>query len=346
MTGDPTIGVGVIGLGFMGQTHVAAYRAAEAASAPCRLLAVCDPKAERRAGHPSASGNLGAARTERMFDPGVVAGYERPEDLLADEGVGLVSICTPTPTHADLAIAALEAGKHVLVEKPVAVGTPDVARLAEAAREAGTLCMPAMCVRFWPGYAEVRQLVASEAYGPVVTARFERLGAAPGWASFYDDPRASGDALFDLHIHDADFVHFCFGPPDEVLSVGTTRHLSTAYRYDRPGAPAMVIAEGGWLADPTARFRARFVVEFEHALAEFDIAQTPSFTVHSRGADVTPPTDTATGYEREIRHVVDAIAAGQRRISPGIGDALAVTRTLEAERASLASAAPVRVASA
>src|SRR5437764_10333351 len=117
------IRVGVIGLGFMGATHIAAYTAARAAGFACELVAVCDPKASRRRGELwDVGGNAVSDTSGRKlaFDPQRVRAVERPEQLLADPNVQLVSICTRTDTHVELSIAALKAGKHVLIEKPVA----------------------------------------------------------------------------------------------------------------------------------------------------------------------------------------------------------------------------------
>ncbi|MCS7034468.1 MAG: Gfo/Idh/MocA family oxidoreductase, partial [Phycisphaerae bacterium] len=103
----PAIGVGVVGLGFMGRTHVAAYVGASRAGFPCRLVAVCDSDPRRRAGEAGESGNLqtGAA----AFDPASVRAHGCFESMLADPDVRLISICTPTQTHVELASAALRA---------------------------------------------------------------------------------------------------------------------------------------------------------------------------------------------------------------------------------------------
>jgi predicted dehydrogenase len=157
-----TIGVGVIGLGFMGRTHVACYRDARAAGLPCRLVAVADGNAERREGRGEGSGNISTgAQDDRIFDPAEVRGYDDASGLLADDGVDLVSVCTPTPTHVELALAAIEAGKHVLVEKPLALSSDAARRVADAARGSGRIVMPAMCIRFWPAYAWVKRAVDS-----------------------------------------------------------------------------------------------------------------------------------------------------------------------------------------
>ena len=107
---DRVINTAVIGLGFMGATHVAAWQAAAAAGYPCRLVAVCDPKPARRAGMLSdVGGNLASGSDTAAFDPGIVRAYERAEDIFADPTIHLVSICTRTDTHIALAEAAMRA---------------------------------------------------------------------------------------------------------------------------------------------------------------------------------------------------------------------------------------------
>jgi len=157
-------------------------------------------------GGAEAAGNFETtAAADRLFDASEVHTYTNPAGLLADEAVDLVSICTHTDTHVDLAIAALRAGKHVLVEKPVALRAADARRLVDVAAGANTLCMPAMCVRFWPEWAWLKQRIDDQAYGPVRSAVFQRLGGTPPWAQeFYGDVARSGGALVDLHVHDAD----------------------------------------------------------------------------------------------------------------------------------------------
>lgn len=345
--GSSTIGVGVIGLGFMGRTHLAAYQAAERDGFPCRVVAVCDPDPERRLGRaPGSAGNIaaaGSAGAERMFDPAQVRGHETAERLLADPAVQLVSICTYTDSHVELALAALAAGKHVLVEKPVALRSADVQRLAVAAQAAsahGLCCMPAMCMRFWPGWPWLRDRVRDGSLGAVRSATFQRLGSGPAWsAEFYRDSARSGGALFDLHVHDADFVHWCFGPPRSVFAAGNEQHVTALYGYgDGAGdAPAHVSAEGAWDLAPGAGFRMRFVVNFERATAEFDLSRTPALVLHT--AEGTSAVETAepgvkTGYDGQVRHLVGVIAAGRTDTRATIDEALNVTRLLEAERES------------
>lgn len=347
-----TIGVGVIGLGFMGRTHVAAYQAAARDGFPCRVVAVCDPDPARRAGlAPAEAGNISTgAAGERLFDPAQVRGHETAQGLLADPAVHLVSVCTYTDSHVDLALAALAAGKHVLVEKPVALRSAEVQSLALAARSAaaerGLCCMPAMCMRFWPGWSWLRERVRDGSLGAVRSATFQRLGSGPAWsAAFYRDPARSGGALFDLHVHDADFVHWCFGPPREVFAVGDAQHVTASYVYGA-GGPRHVTAEGAWDLAPGAGFRMRFVVNFERGTAEFDLSRTPALVLHTdagTSAVEAGEPGVRTGYDGQVRRLVETIAAGRTDTPATIDQAVAVTRLLEAERESQASRLPVSV---
>lgn len=341
---DPTtntIGIGVIGLGFMGCTHVRAYQAAAAAGLPCRLVAVADRSAERLSGAVATVGNLGSSNPEPLFDRSRVRGYVLPRDLLTDPNVHAVSICTYTDTHVDLGVAALRAGKHVLVEKPVALTSAEVARLAAAAKETGKLCMPAMVMRYWPEWAWLARAVRENTYGKVLSASFQRLGTRPDWTDFYRDTARTGGALWDLHIHDADFIRWCFGEPAHVASSGTIDHLTTLYTY--PGGPPHVAAQGATNCSPGFGFRMRYIVVFENATADFDLARPaplPPLLLHREGrSDTIGPeaVGSLTGYQAEVRAFIEAISSGsgETNLAATIDDAVKTARLLEAEFASL-----------
>lgn len=335
------IGIGVIGMGFMGQTHARAYLDAASTGSPCELRAVCDRDADRRTGLATGTGNIRAGESgDRLFDPNLVRGYAEPDELLADASVDLVSICTHTDTHVDLAIRALDAGKHVLVEKPVAVTAQDIRRLADRAAGSDRLCVPAMCIRHWPGWSDLRDMISDGRHGRVVHARFERLGAPPAWAGdFYADQSRSGGAIFDLHVHDADFALALFGKPTSVCSIGDAHHIATQMHY--PGGPA-VATEGGWLNDRSFPFRMAYTVEFERAVVAFDSSRDPVMTVHADARPAPVRLADVSGYDVQARAVVRAAVTGEGRARlPTINDALDVTRLIEAERSSAAAGRPV-----
>lgn len=331
--------VGVVGLGFMGATHLAAYtRAAE--QGLCEIVAVSDKQPERRAGRIGTGGNLDSGSTAAAFDVERVRAYETPQELFADDEVQLVSICTPTESHAELTEQTMRAGKHVLLEKPVAVRAETVRYLAGVARECGTLCMPAMCMRFWPAWTWLRDTVQTKRFGEVLSARFTRLGTRPGWSDFYADEQRSGGALIDLHVHDADYICSLFGPPTAVSSTGNVSHLTTAYTY--ANVPH-VVAEGGWDQHAGFGFVMRFVVNFEQATLDFDIGRGERQLLLCRdGAAEAVSLPAELGYDVEIRHLLECIAAGTRP-DVSLDDAFITHSVLDAERASLESGRPVEL---
>jgi predicted dehydrogenase len=330
------IGIGVVGLGFMGRTHLAAYRAAHAAGFSNRLVAVCDQDPERRRGLAGSGGNLatGAAQ-ERLFDPKNVRACEHPEQLFADLEVELVSICTHTTTHVELAVAALEAGKHVLLEKPVALSSAGAREVARAAAKSKGLCMPAMCIRFWPAWARAKGAIASREFGAVRSAVFRRLGSRPGWTGFYANYEQSGGALFDLHVHDADFVRYCFGDPTSLASTGSLDHVTTLFHY--PGGPAHVVAEGGWDHSDGWAFKMAYTIVFERATLDYEFGRADELVLVRDGSRVPLAVDATNGYDGEVRHILGAIASGSRALEATAEDAVGHTRLIEAEKASLLS---------
>lgn len=345
MSAARPIGVGVIGLGFMGRTHLRAYEAAAKDGFPCRLVAVCDVLAEARE---HAAREAGAAHAVTHADPGA---------LLEDGGVDLVSICTPTETHVALGLAALGAGKHALIEKPVALTADAVRPLAEAAARSPALCMPAMCVRHWPGWDWLLARVRDGSLGAVRSAVFQRLGARPAWGEgFYTDHSRSGGALIDFHIHDADLVLRLFGPPVSVSCAGSLEHVTTQYRFAR--GPAHVTAEAGWTLAPGAPFRMRYLVSFERATAEFELGRRPALRVYTEAG--APARDIAlsptTGYDEQVRAALRDVLRREGRsdsvppagadaplTTPTLAEALEVAALLDAERASLERGETVRL---
>src|SRR3954454_3350453 len=126
------VGIGIVGIGFMGMIHYLAARRLGGG----RVVALCSRDARKLAGDwTSIRGNFGPRGTQ--MDLSGQARYSDVAALLADPGVDLVDLCVPNDEHAPLAIRALEAGKHVLVEKPIALTMADADAMVAAARSSG-----------------------------------------------------------------------------------------------------------------------------------------------------------------------------------------------------------------
>jgi predicted dehydrogenase len=200
------IGVGVIGLGWMGRVHTAAYRRVlehfpDLGVRP-RLVKAADVSEERR------------AHAERV-------GFEATTDdwraVIDDPAVEVVNVTLPNAMHREVAVAALEAGKHVWVEKPVGRGVEDTAAVAEAARRAGVVTGVGFCYRFAPAVQHARRLIADGAIGDVNHYRgvfladyANRPDAAASWR--FSRAAAGSGALGDLMAHVVDLTHHLVGP--------------------------------------------------------------------------------------------------------------------------------------
>jgi predicted dehydrogenase len=330
------VNVGVIGLGFMGLVHIKAGKQIPGV----KLVAVADAFKQPVNGIvPGVGGNITDGDALRL-EPDVKV-YKSAEELVADPNVHLVDLCVPTPEHVKLSLAALRAGKHVLCEKPMARTSALCRPIVKAAAAAKTYFMPAMCMRFWPGWDWLKQAIDRKTYGKVLAARFRRVSGPPGWSkASYFKGGDSGGALLDLHIHDTDFVQFCFGKPKAVFARGLSRfsgavdHVVTQYVLE---GGATVSAEGSWLMSGAHPFTMTYTVNFERATAEFDLARgaealrlyedgKPTQVVKLEGVD---------GYVGELSHMIESI---RKRRPPTIvtaKDGLTAVEICEAEEKSV-----------
>jgi predicted dehydrogenase len=261
--------------------------------------------------------------------------------MLADPDILAVDICAPTLAHHDLAIAALRAGKHVLCEKPFARTAAQAREMAAVAAESNRILMPAMCLRFFPEWVWVKTAIADGRFGQVLSARFRRVAEPPGWGqqNFLDGAK-SGGALLDLHIHDTDFVQFCFGRPRAVRSSGHTKisgaidHVVTEYEV---AGGAMVHAEGAWCMTPGFGFNMSYTVNFERATVDYDLA---------RGADALKVCEAGQaaqvlklgqpdGYVGELRHFAECIANDTQPSIVTAADGVSSMEICEAEERSV-----------
>lgn len=337
------INVGIVGLGFMAATHLKAYLKLGGV----RIAALCNPSGRNLDGDFSkVSGNIGDGKPVRLEMSGVKASRHF-DDLLRDSEIDLIDICTPTTSHPALAVQALQAGKHVLCEKPLARSAAAAREIVEAAREAKGFFMPAMCVRFWPEYVWTRAAIRDGRYGKVLSARFRRVTEPPAWGrSFFLNGELSGGALLDLHIHDVDFVLNCFGRPRRVVSSGHSQvsgaidHVVTQYHFD---SGPVVQAEGGWCMAPGFGFSAGFTVNFERATVDFDTGrgvEALRVVEAGRWTGVIPPGG-EDGYYHQLSYFIECIRRGTPPVAVTAADGLAAVEICEAEEKSVVTGAAV-----
>lgn len=329
---NKNVRVAVVGLGFMGVTHLRAYLDTPGA----KIAAVCD--AVRLPVNGVLQGVAGNIKKSDDINLGTdVKVCTKLEQVLALPDIDLVDLCTPTPLHKEQAIAALRAGKHVLCEKPMARTSTDAAEILTAQRGSGKFLMPAMCMRFWPGWAWLKEAVTNQQYGKVLAARFRRVTAMPTWSKQGTYGADLGGALFDLHIHDTDFVQFLFGRPASVFSSGiigsggSIDHVSTQYNY--PGGPS-VHAEGNWLL--AEGFNMAYTVYCERATIDFDLSRgADALRVSEQGQAPKVVPCNGDGYNGEIRYVIDCLQKGKAPETVTAEDGRSALEICEAEERSV-----------
>lgn len=201
------IGVAVIGCGIWGINHARVYTGLDRVN----LVKVADTDPGRR------------RLVETRFNAEFCAD---PEDVFGDEEVEAVSICTPTVTHARLACDALQAGKHVLVEKPMATCLRDAEELVRLSDRQGLVLAVGLVERFNPAVAETLRLVKDGAVGQLLTVHASRLSRRP-------DRVGDVGVVKDLAMHDVDVVTRVLGAqPVSVFSrCGSLSHSFEDYAY-------------------------------------------------------------------------------------------------------------------
>ncbi len=309
--------VGIIGMGMMGWFHARRYWQIAAGGREVELVAIADVLPERLEATESVTGNVSDVGPE--VDLAALARFDDGSALIAEAGVDVVDICLPTFLHARYAIEALEAGCHVISEKPMALNVEDADQMIAAAERADRQLMVAQCIRFWPEYRYLRRCVQDGSLGKLLSLNMYRIGGRPiwSWENWFQDPARSGGPMYDLHIHDVDFVNYMLGQPERIAAT-VRRSLATGSPdvvhavYDYADGP-QVHMHGGW-SYAQIPFQAGFDAWFERGFLRFDGRNDPALQVFADDRAVsTRPADYESGdaYYNEIAYFLDCVATGQ-----------------------------------
>ncbi len=280
-----------------------------------------------------AMGRMHAAAYAQMPDVELVGTFTRDADrLLADPTVDAVDICLPTPLHARFAVAALERGKHVFCETPMALVLDEALAMRDAARQAGRLLQVGLLCRSIATYRHIKEVGQAGTHGRLLSLATWRLGSylhpeAPDHKAHYGDPTT------ELMTFDFDFATWVMGRPARLSAAGTGEVTVLLDWGD--GRSATIAASG--LMPPGMPFAAGFRALFEGACFELQqvFREGPPEIAFAVAEGGTPPRPVALSggnpYEIELRRFVDCIAG---RADPALLDA---ERAIEALRLSLAT---------
>jgi UDP-N-acetylglucosamine 3-dehydrogenase len=328
------ITVAILGAGFMGRSHAANYKAL---GDRVRVKVVAARREEQAA---NVAQTVGAATTSDL------------DAAVGDPEVDAVDICLPTPVHRMWAERALAAGKHVFLEKPIALSAEDANAIVDAAEASKRAFMVGLVLRFWPEYVELQQRVAARELGRPLSVSTYRLSPPVDWNEWMADPEQSGGVAVDLLVHDFDQMNWLLGEPRRVFAHSPrVGHATAVVEYD--GAAGF--AEGSVAMPRSYPFSSDIRVLCEGGGAEYAFSAAPvegegniGASDSARGLNLFPnegeattvAVESADPWGPEIEYFVDCVENG-RQPTQGTGaqarDALLVS--LAANR-SLASGRP------
>lgn len=315
--------IAVLGLGFMGSTHVHAWRQIPGA----QVAAVASNDKMRLSGDLSGvQGNIGGPGEKLDFS--AVARYTRAEEAVRDPDVEAVDICLPTHLHERIAVLAMRSGKHVLVEKPMALDGAAADRMIAESERHGRILMAAQVVRFIAPYRAAAGILRSGRLGPVRSAMLRRRCAAPAWSAWLADPAQSGGGVFDLLIHDIDFCLHLFGKPEAVTASGYedlargVDWILAQFWYPSIGAVAI---SGGWHHPAAYPFSMEFTIVADSGTLEYNSAGAPLSEYGADGQRHAVDVPEADGYRAELEYFLECATRGQKPLAcPPEESALAV----------------------
>lgn len=256
------IKVGVIGVGGISECHIQGYLQ----NPNVELYAFCDINEERL-----------KAKGAKY---GITRLFTNKEDMLKLEEIDAVSVCTWNSAHAECSIAALNAGKHVICEKPMAMNAQEALEMQAAAEKSGKLLQIGFVRRFGNDCAILKDFISKDFFGEIYYAKAtytRRHGCPGGW--FCDKSRSGGGPLIDLGVHVIDLARYLAGCPKPVSVYGVT--------YDKLGnRPEIKRNPGEWAASDSGT-DVSDVEDFASALIRFDngltIAIEASFDMNLKG---------------------------------------------------------------
>ena len=355
--------IGIVGIGFMGWAHFSgAMKFTEAGRITGSKLkggtvtTICSRSPEKLIGDwSSIQGNYGPRGA--ILDLSKIVAFDNYNEMFASPDIDLIDICLPNDQHEEVAIAAMNAGKHVLVEKPIAIDPKAADRMVAVARKTGRQLMVAQVLPFFPEFKFAADTIASGKYGKLLAANFRRVISTPKWSSDMSDFRKLGGWGIDLHIHDNHFISLICGVPQQVysrgiLQDGLVNHVHSNYVYDE--SPITVSAVSGGIAADGMAFSAGFEIYLERATLLYSAgtlggqwAQDRPLTLVT-GGKVTQPKlkggpEWCSAFTSELQAAVDAVKTG---VTPRLlSDELArdALKLCCAEAKSISTKKPVRI---
>lgn len=300
------INIGLVGLGGMGTVHKSNYEHIEGVR-----VKACVGTTDKD--------------TEKAKEWQIPI-YSSIKEMVENEEIDAVDVTTPTFLHKTHVMEALNLGKNVICEKPLALNVKDGKAMFDKAEEKGLNIYVGQVLRFFPEYKVLSEVVKSGEYGKVLDGYFVRLSARPRWnqGGWMFEKEKSGLVPFDLHIHDLDFIVSLFGVPKEfsyTASGNENEAFKEHYRFTYKFAELSVCAEAAWF-NAEYPWTAEYRVYFENAVMESKggVVTSYQFDKEPRVFDTEEKIKIPTGinvpptgvYLDELTHFIDCIKENKK----------------------------------
>jgi predicted dehydrogenase len=323
--------VALLGGGFMAGTHARSYGALKD-RAEVRVVCALE-------GADAIAADLGASVSTDW------------EDVIGRDDIDAVDVCLPTPLHRPVAEAAFTAGKHVLLEKPIALSLEDADAIGDAARATGRVLMVGHVLRYMPEIVELRRLVDAGELGRPLAASALRLSAPPDWNQWMLDPAKSGGVLVDMMVHDFDILNALLGPARTVVTHAAAGGRHFQMLLEHPGGAGAI--EGSHAMPGSYPFTANLRVLCERGVLEHrfvagagdevDAAVTSVLGIHPAGGEATTFSAPGDPWGAQIAHFLDCVASAGEVRDGSFAQARAALAVALAARTAAESGAPQNI---
>jgi predicted dehydrogenase len=322
--------IGILGAGFMGSTHAKSYAQVKGAEI-AGIYGLSENRAKPLADEHGTSWTTDLAK------------------LIDDPTIDAIDVCLPGPQHRAVTEAALAAGKHVTLEKPITLTLEDADALVALAAKTNKVFMIAHVLRFWPEYMEIHKRATSGDYGKVISGLAYRRQPFPAWSQLFARSDLTGGAVIDQMIHDYDVLNWVIGAPQSVVAHGVVNTKSNGgidqVQVMVNYGDASAVVDGGMMMPESYPFTSTFQILCERGAFEYNFraggrsvemgggTNELKFFPNEGDPEILKP-DPEDPYVGEARYFVECIQKNEAPVRATPADArLALKTALAARRA-------------
>ena len=267
--------------------------------------------------------------------------YSSAEEMLENvsDNIDLVDICAPTFLHEEFILLALKHNKHVICEKPLSINIDFVENIIDKFENNNRYLMTAQVLRFWTEYIKIKEWIEESVFGNIKLVSAMRLAQHPKSEWFYN-PKKSGGGIFELHIHDIDFLCYLFGDVKEVYANGSKdeneswNFINSSIKFKNG---ISVSAQGIFGITDNYPFTANMKVIGDKATAEYSLSagvnldsdgkQSNSLILYRKGKEpIIENIKSKDAYELELEYFIDCVKNNKK---PEIVSLDSIKRTIK-----------------